>query len=859
MNYILMPHQSGDWANPVVGGKGSALARLIGAGVNVPSTFAITVAAYREFLNEPEVGEAVRESVSRLNDSADVSVVAETEKTLRRVLLSAPVSIQLEDEIREAYSQLGIAEGKVDPPVAVRSSATAEDLPHASFAGQYESFLGIRSASSVLEAVRKCWASLWSARAISYRQQQGIEHDKVLMAVLVQTMVNAEASGVLFTVNPVTSDTSQAVVNAVYGLGHTLASGEATPDQWTLRKQTGEILESRIADKTSMAVAENGALAVAEVAAEKRRKPAVSMQTLAELNKVGARLEQLFGCAQDVEWALEDKRLMILQSRAVTGIHEPVPSRRFAVAEGYWSRAGLSEWFQLPLSPLFSTLVLPQFGSAIDSCLKEQLGLRRPAPSWLVSNGYYYIRADVAFTPSLFLLPLRVLRQMFKVPDCWNEEVAPRHTQRINKLREFRPEEAPALRILQHFDEVCATTAQCFAWIVFSGSCAKLSELTFKKVHEFLVPASSGSYATLLAGFENKSVEADEALWKLCQIARSRPEVKQIILNAPPERVLELLSASESSRDWLARFHSWLETYGHRIFELDILYETMSDAPEIALQVVRNYVENPAQSPASRQQRKLEERRVAEAHFQQTVSRKFFIGAVAKKVLRLAQKYAALRESRPFYLHLGWPVMRRDVLELGRRFVRAGALNEPADVFFLTNDELRDWAAELDNARLLDQAVITRTRVEERRREWEIQKSLVPPEQINPTRLASFFSKRFLTAERQAPESADVLIGTAGSPGRALGNTCLVKSSDDFGKFKQGQILVAPYTTPVWTSLLSLAAGVVTETGGALSHAAIIAREYGIPAVVGVANAVARIPDGTNLEVDGSAGRVCLK
>ncbi|HYK22695.1 MAG TPA: PEP-utilizing enzyme, partial [Pyrinomonadaceae bacterium] len=480
------------------------------------------------------------------------------------------------------------------------------------------------------------------------------------------------------------------------------------------------------------------------------------------------------------------------------------------------------------------------------------------SPTWLVENGYYYIRGDVLLNPSLLVTPFRFFRNMLRAPEEWSHEVVPQHTERIRQLRDFNLKEASARSIVQHFDEVCRISARCWAWIVITGAYAKFTEVIFKRLYEHLTKESNGSHSALLTGFANKSVEADEALWELAEIARDREELRTIILGADTSDALELLSASETTRDWVQRFNEWLDTYGHPVFELDFLHETLSDTPAIALQVVRNYIENRTPSPASRQRLKLEERQLAEAHFQKLLANRSLFRGIIEKSFRLAQRYAVIRESRPFYLHLGWPMMRRDVLEIGRRLARSGILDDANDVFFLTSTEFRQ-AATNSNAEDLSRKgakAQSVTAVQRRRREWELQKSLAPPQHLNPNWLARLLSRHLAGNSKKERARSGVLIGTPASPGKALGSTCLVKSPHDFAKFKQGQILVAPYTTPVWTSLLSLAGGVVTETGGALSHAAIIAREYGIPAVVGVANAVARLPDGTNLEVDGSAGRM---
>jgi pyruvate,water dikinase len=359
-----------------------------------------------------------------------------------------------------------------------------------------------------------------------------------------------------------------------------------------------------------------------------------------------------------------------------------------------------------------------------------------------------------------------------------------------------------------------------------------------------------------LSGFPNRSVEADQELWELAEFARARENLRRAILGSRSSDALKALARSEP--DWFGRFQDWLDSYGHRVFDLDILHETMQDDPAIALKIIRNYIEHPTKSPASRQKLRTEERAAAVIVFQKALAKRFLTKGFIKKFLSLAQKYAAIRENRPFILHLGWPSMRKDVLALGRRLAASRVLNEPEEVFFLTAEELRSWSKRLAHNKHSKDLGNEDQKVRERRREWETQKALVPPEHLNLNKLIRFILQCFSSNVSGVDKSSLVLTGIPASPGRAKGKTCTVGSQSDFGKLKSGNILIAKYTTPVWTPLLSLAAGVITETGGALSHAAIIAREYGIPAVAGVAHAT-QIPDSTDVEVDGNIGHVYIR
>ncbi|MCX7839288.1 MAG: PEP/pyruvate-binding domain-containing protein [Anaerolineae bacterium] len=293
-------------ATPVnVGGKGAALARLVRAGLPVPDGFHITTAAYREFITANDLTTRLD---AALTSTSSFDVAAQT---IRALFTRASIPRALALAIEEAYRALNGA-------VAVRSSATAEDLPHLSFAGQQESFLNVRGTETVCDAVKRCWASLWNARALSYRAQHRIEHHTVAMAVLVQTMIPAEVAGVLFTAHPITGARDCIVINATWGLGDALVSGHITPDTFVVEKTSGRVIEREVVDKSVMNVCADEGIVTQDVPAHLQHAPTLNDAQLVELTRLAVQIEQLFGMPMDVEWTLARNQFAIVQARPIT-------------------------------------------------------------------------------------------------------------------------------------------------------------------------------------------------------------------------------------------------------------------------------------------------------------------------------------------------------------------------------------------------------------------------------------------------------------------------------------------------------------------------------------------------------------
>src|ERR687897_3467806 len=340
----------------LAGGKGANLGELSRAGLPVPPGFVVTTAAYDTFVEVRGImGEVVAlAAVPRAEDPAGFEEVSEG---IRALFSSGRVPEEMADEIRAAYQELS-EDGQI--AVAVRSSATAEDLAGASFAGQQETYLNVRGAEALLQAVENCWASLWTARAMAYRTRQGIDPATVSLAVVVQRMVESEAAGVMFTANPSNGRRDQATISAAWGLGESVVSGSVTPDSMVVEKVSGRVLSRETSDKDVMTVYTEVGTAQRPVSEALHRLPVLDDETAAKLSRYGTAIEHTYGTPQDIEWALAGGEFFIVQSRPITALPEPMadPPTNWSVPDpkGFYVRASIVEQMPDPLSPLFADL-----------------------------------------------------------------------------------------------------------------------------------------------------------------------------------------------------------------------------------------------------------------------------------------------------------------------------------------------------------------------------------------------------------------------------------------------------------------------------------------------------------------------
>lgn len=665
---------------------------------------------------------------------------------------------------------------------AVRSSAAAEDLRGASYAGMYETVLNV-APDGVAAAVRQVWESGAAGRVAAYREGRAMAAEQAeagAMAVLVQVMVEAQAAGVAFTADPITGDHEQVVISAVRGLGERLVGGEAVGDEWVVRSG-----QARCRRSAEDAIDAGQALQVARLA---------------------RRAEAHLGAPQDVEWAIAGGRVFLLQARPMTALPEPVAWS--PPGHGWWLRNfRLGEWLPEPLTPLFASWLLPVLERGAARAMRAESGIAM-RPAGAVVNGWYYTspqpRIDgsaalqvlrhpgvVLFAPRVVMLLLRPDRmpgELARMTRQWREELLPRYRAIVAAAEEAAPAAGP-------------------------GELAGLVERVGEVAGEY-----SWSVATL-AGSEWK-IEA--ALARFCRA--HLPGLEQ-----GPQVLVSGLAGAEPDLPAYA-LHS-IDWYWPTAGELN----TPGPAGDV--------LQRPREMAARRQ--------AAEAAGRAALAARPRLGRRFERLLSIAQAYAVVREQQTRQFSLGWPVLRRCALRLGEELARRRVIGQADDVFFLTHHEL---ASVLGGASLPSLPATARRR----RERWQGQRRLIAPLQLGkpPAVGARIYTKVAEAARTGARPAEGALAGDPASPGRATGPVRVILDPGDFASFQPGEVLVARATAPAWTPLFAKAAAVVTDGGTLAAHASLVAREYGIPAVVATGDATTRLRDGQVVTVDGGAGVV---
>ncbi len=851
-----------------VGGKGASLAKLATAGLPVPAGFHITTDAYRRFVAANGLQERILAAVATVNADQPAQLEAASQQ-IERLFAQGAMPPEIATMIREGYAELG-----GDLPVAVRSSATAEDLPEMSFAGQQETYLNMRGEAMVLDAVKRCWASLWTARAIGYRIHHNIAPADVALAVVVQKLIPADASGILFTANPLNGNQHEVMINAAWGLGEAIVSGQVTPDTIVVNKDNGTITSQEIAEKSVMTVRTPDGTHEESVPPEKRTQPALTVQQATELARIGTRIEQLYGRPMDIEWAIQERELFVVQARPITALPEPsTPAAplewKLPQPNGRYMRASVIELLPDPLSPLFATLGLPAW-SRVTSKVITSFHIPYIDDPLVVINDYGYY--DVTFTPTLTLKLLLAIPRVFgaELPRLmksararWQAE----HPKYSEIVRRWQAEDLAAISardLLAGIHEITDEAAQYYLTIqsgLLPG--AYMSELFFTIFYNKLIKRHDDPSAiTFLLGYDSTPIKAEKALYDLAQWVRERPDLAAALekmtsreFNAAYQTGHAAGVDEETWEQFRERFATHLATYGHAIYDLDFAKAVPAEDPGSFLETLKFFLSDQATNPYTRQQTTAEAREQA---VQKIVTRvRGTRLSIFKRQLKWAQEVAPLREDGLADVGLGWPTLRKMAREIGRRLTEANAIATPDDVFWLQLNELQSATTALDTSKQPPQY---QALVAERHATWQREHTVTPPVALPPKVGARFLGIDFsgVMPARADQPVGDIIKGTPGSPGSVTGPARVIHGPAEFEQMRQGDILVARITTPAWTPLFALASGVVTDVGGPLSHSSIVAREYHIPAVLGTGVATERLHNDQRITVDGDAGSVTV-
>ncbi|MBI4443266.1 MAG: hypothetical protein HY649_07820 [Acidobacteria bacterium] len=818
MTTFVLPFESSDASLAVVGGKGANLSRMIRAGFPVPPGFFLTTAAYRAFVQANELqGQIVALASDRTKPVEGASTV------IRQLFAQGRTPPEVAAAIQQARTDLMriIGDGS---PVAVRSSATAEDLPGASFAGQQESYLSVRGEEALIDAVKRCWSSLWTARAMDYRTRHNIDPSSVSLAVVVQAMVPAEAAGILFTTNPMSGARDEIVLDVAWGLGDAIVGGLVTPDHIVADKATGKIKEITIGEKAVMTTPTATGTEEHKVEASKRRAQVLNAAQVAELVKLGAGIESHFGEPQDVEWCSASGKFYIVQARPITTLPPPLRWESPLPGAKWQKDLQACEWAKEPPSPLGATTTFATMVSARQRARTWPPAPKQRAPWFALINGWLYTRVDhkpvsvYAFligTALSFLLGS--LNGHRRVRRTWPQRITV-----LEGLERVGMAALPDNGLRAHADRLLNELAWWWIEVVWFAAAGRMCA---QLIEQMQVPGVADP-AVLFQGNDSLLLEAERAL--------------RLAANDPGK-----------VEDYLARF-------GHAVESADPIHPTLRESPEhLAWQLAA--VRRSDVSPDERLSRARHQREAAEAAVRAMQGLR---GVIARRALVIGQSHAAHTDNAVFHFQRVLAALRATFLETGRRLARTGKLSQAEDVFYLKRDEL--WLAASSSTEHLTAQIV------ERRVLREQQKRLVPPPFIPPASHPSWASDPFFKVMPRTWHAATfgrgmherggkrLLVGSPGSPGRARGIARVVSGPEDFARFQKGDVLVARATSPIWTPLLSISAAAVTEVGGQFAHAAIVAREYGIPLVDGALDATRVIADGTLVTVDGSAGIVEL-
>ncbi|CAG0933386.1 pyruvate, water dikinase [Thermoflexales bacterium] len=866
-----------------VGGKGASLARLAQAGLPVPDGFHVTTAAYRQFVAENNLQPAILNALEQADVARPDSLEAASH-VIHDLFAQAHVPSAIADEIGAAYRSLATKRGSGDESisVAVRSSATAEDLPEASFAGQQDTYLNILGREAVLSAVKRCWASLWTARAISYRARQGISMERVVLAVVVQQLVTAKMAGILFTANPLTGRRDEAVINAAWGLGEAIVGGRVTPDTLIVDKAAGRVKQAQVAEKAIMTVRTSNGTKEQPVEESRRKERVLSDTLAAKLTALGCQIEAAYGAPQDIEWCYtsapspngieaggEAGQFFIVQARPITTLF-PLPTPLPTPEDGlriYLCVNVVLQGITEPFTPLGWEIFRLSYAGMIDSVTGK---LSTAYPAWVkdAAGRMYVDPTDLLRNPKIGKMIARWLAAKDPVASQALLQVLQVNADKIQSKQKLKLPWRMFFTIVPNmvgpaiysFLAPRAAREKMYAmgeaWLAPLEQRARQLTGRTDRLH-FVEDAArklfwTAFYEVAYCSSGLRSMELIPALLKkwLGADTLAQPVLQALPHNPTTEMGQELLRIARRLQIEQAApapdhpaVQEFLKRFGHRaVREIDTGLPRWSEDPTYVVEMLATYL---AQGNL---ESKLEQFRAAQAEAEASIPR--VVAEVRRckgrlpawiigHLLRCLREAGGMREQPKFDLIRCFALLRHVLLEVGQDLVTQGQLDKAEDVFYLT------WANIQASGDLRPRAAEARAAYRR-----EVGRTAVP-------RIMTSTGECFYSAP--AVGDHNTLVGAPVSPGVYTGMAHIVHAPLG-AQLERGEILVTHSTDPSWTPLFLNAGAVIMETGGPISHGAIVAREYGIPAVAGVSEATTRLRTGQRLRVNGETGEiVCLE
>ncbi|WP_440959949.1 phosphoenolpyruvate synthase [Paenibacillus nitricinens] len=850
----------------LVGGKGLNLGRLSTIeGIKVPEGFCVTTVGYQKAIEKNEKYHTLLDQLSMLNVN-DREQIGEISRKIRQLLMEVEIPSDVVTAVTHYLSQLG-----EEQAYAVRSSATAEDLPHASFAGQQDTYLNIIGREAIMQHISKCWASLFTDRAVIYRMQNGFNHRQVYLSVIVQKMVFPQASGILFTADPMTSNRKVLSINASFGLGEALVSGLVSADCYKVQEE--EIVDMMIATK-NLAIygLKEGGTETLKIDLDQQKAQTLTEQQILQLARIGREIEAYFGCPQDIEWCLERDTFYIVQSRPITTLF-PIPEVNDQANHVYVS-VGHQQMMTDPMKPLglsFYLLITPapmrKAGGRLFVDVTHMLASPVSRENFINTLG----KSDPLIKDAFMTL---IEREYIKsLPDD-RKERNPGNSSKDSSSEGFQAliENDPAIVsdliknsqtsieelrqnirtksgtdlfdfILEDLQELKKFLSDPQSTKVFMTAMNASSWIN-EKMYEWLGEKNAAD--TLSQSVPNNiTSEMGLALLDVADVIRPYPEIINYLQHVKDDNFLDELIKFDSGQATQDAIYAYLNKFGMRCAgEIDISRTRWSEKPITLVPMILSNIKNFGPNAGKR---KFEQgRREALEKEQELLDRLKQLpdgelkAEETKRVISLIRNYIGYREYPKYGMINRYFIYKQALLKEAEQLVQTSVIHEKEDIFYLTFEELH----EVVRTNKLDDQIISR-----RKDDYIFFEKLTPPRVI--TSDGEIITGKY--KQENLPDKA--IIGLPVSTGVIEGRARVILNMEE-ADLEDGDILVTAFTDPGWTSLFVSIKGLVTEVGGLMTHGAVIAREYGLPAVVGVENATKLIKDGQQIRVNGTEGYI---
>lgn len=849
----------------LVGGKGLNLGELSKIqGIEVPEGFCITTTGYQMAIEQNEMFQALLDQLMVLNVE-ERHQISEISSKIRQLMMDVDIPSDVVSAVDENLSEFG-----ENHAYAVRSSATAEDLPHASFAGQQDTYLNIKGLDAILQHISKCWASLFTDRAVIYRMQNGFDHSKVSLSVIIQRMVFPQASGILFTADPITSNRKIVSIDASFGLGEALVSGLVSPDNYKVQEE--RVVEKMIGDK-NMAIygREGGGTETQQITFDQQKSQTLTDQQILQLAHIGRKIEAHFGSPQDIEWCLAEDIFYIVQSRPITTLY-PIPEAGESQGNHVYVSVGHQQMMTDPMKPLglslfllttpapmrkaggrlFADVTNMLASPASRKMIMDNLGKSDP----LIEDALMKIvdREDFIKTSPVVeknLSPDKphalsdTQAQIGNDPTIVSELIKKNQTSLEELKQNIQTKSGAELFgfILEDLEELRRVVFEGMSVIIAAQDATTWIN---EKMNKWLGEKNAADMLSQSVP-NNITSEMGLALLDVADAIRPYPEVINYLRHVKAENFLDELINLEGGQIAQDAITAYLKKYGMRCAgEIDITRSRWSEKPTTLIPIILGNIKN--FEPNASQQKFEQGRKEALEKEQALLERLKQLpngeqkAKEAKRNIDLIRNFSGFREYPKYGMINRYFVYKQALMKEAEQLVQAGIIQGKEDISYLTFEELE----EVVRTNKLDYQII-----DKRKEAHKLYEKLTPPRVITS-------DGEIITGEYKRENlPAEAIVGLPVSSGVIEGRARVILNMED-ADLEEGDILVTSFTDPSWTPLFVSIKGLVTEVGGLMTHGAVVAREYGLPAVVGVENATKIIKDGQRILVNGTEGYIQL-